>query len=219
VDETLGHRKELLRTAEELKRLAVGRQNLVREHDYERKNFKPRYNESDQAVEARKNITEMNFRGNLIQNEEKMHQALASERKIREQLAKASHELDERLSASEAQMYATLRPPLGHGVNLTEKDYRQAQRSVPPLAFVMAITGVVFVATVASSNPQLPLWLTVSQSVVGLALPTAIGLRANYFAKRSDRRAEAAERRAEEAEIRAEREVPETLRAEAEDNN
>jgi hypothetical protein len=177
MDETLKYRKELLATAGELKQLSVERQNMVRQYESDQKMFKQKYKESDQAADARKNTAEMNFRSNLIQNEEKVHQALARERTAREQLAKASHELDEHVRAVETRMYATTRPPVGRGYNLTEQDFRQAQKSIPPVAFFMAISAVVFVAIAASSDPQLPLWLTITQSLLGLTIPTVIGLR------------------------------------------
>jgi hypothetical protein len=200
--------------AEELERLNVKRRELVRQYDASQNSFKPKYNESEQAVSARKNALEVNFHKDMIRLEEEMHQLLARERNAREQLAEATHKLDEHLRAVESQAYATARPSLGQGLRLTEQDYRQAQRSVPPIAFFTAISAVVFVSVAATSNPDLPLELTIAQSLLGLAVPTVIGLRANYFAKRNDRRAEeqlSIQRRAAEAEFRAQREAPDDL--------
>ncbi|MDQ1060364.1 hypothetical protein QFZ23_004265 [Arthrobacter globiformis] len=222
MDETIKYREELVRTADELKRLSLKRQDLVRQYDAEQKSLKPRYNESEQAAAARKNTLEVDFHTKLVRLEEEMHQVFARERNAREQLAESSRKLDEQLRAVETRAYATTRPPLGPGLRLTEQDYRQAQKSIPPFAFFMAISAVVFVSVVANSNPDLPLELTIAQSLLGLAVPTVIGLRANYYAKRNDRRAEEQlkmQRDAAKAEFGAERDAPDDLVVEAKNDN
>ncbi|QSZ53893.1 hypothetical protein RI444_08695 [Paenarthrobacter sp. AT5] len=134
LDETIKYRPELMGMAEELERLNVKRRELVRQYDASQDSFKPKYNESEQAVSARRIALEVNFHKDMIRLEEEMHQLLARERNAREQLAEATHKLDEHLRAVESQAYATARPPLGRELRLTEQDYRQAQRGVPPIA-------------------------------------------------------------------------------------
>ena len=222
MDETTRYRQELLAVAEELERLSARRRELVRQYETEQKYFKPKYNESEQAVSARKATLDLIFHKKLIRLEEEMHQLFARERNAREQLAEASHKLNEQLRSVETRAYAIDRPPLWQGLRLTEQDYRQAQRSIPSLAFFTAISAVVFVSVAATSSPDLPLWLTIGQSLLGLAVPTVIGLRANYFAKRNDRRAEEQlriQRRTAEAELRAERDAPSDLVIGTEDDD
>ncbi|MFD0043639.1 hypothetical protein ACFVGV_00470 [Pseudarthrobacter scleromae] len=108
LDETIKYRRELVGMAEELERLNVKRRELVRQYDASQNSFKPKYNESEQAVSARKNALEVNFHKDMIRLEEEMHLLLARERNAREQLAEATHKLDEHLRAVESQAYMPL---------------------------------------------------------------------------------------------------------------
>lgn len=116
--------------------------------------------------------------------EHKAEQERRRERQARTTLAAANRQLDMTLARIESDAYRRRRPPAGQGPPLlTEAEYRRAQNSVPPWAFLATVAAITAVAALAVTAGEVPNWVTILFAVAGLVIPIALGLRANHLAK------------------------------------
>lgn len=188
-DEFASYRMALAESAKERRRLSLLREEKVREYQTKVDNMKQR-GESPQAFAARKLVVEAEGREALTAIENMLRIEDDREHAAREGLAKAARQRAGALASLEDAAYTGRRAPIGEGIRLTEKDFQNAQKSVPLVAFVLSLAAVILAVVVIASSISAPTGISVAEFVFALLVAVAFGIRADYFARRADRRAE-----------------------------
>ncbi|GAA4034243.1 hypothetical protein GCM10023063_17770 [Arthrobacter methylotrophus] len=189
-NETAGHRMALTRSAKEIKRLSTVRAEQVQTYERKLRDMRQGKTESDDAFRTRKIVVEAEFREALTALENMVRIEDEKEYAARESLARAAGRRNEALANLEGAAYAGRRAPIGEGIRLSEKDFQKAQSSVPLAAHVLFFIALIVVVFAANAKQELPTWLSIIEFSVTLLIPVIFGLRADYFARRADRRAE-----------------------------